>query len=202
MRGTKCELKSDIVVCAVEGNCVSGMLADPQPEEARFFSHVEYNSLGIVHCLTQSREKNGITFFPRRHPCGLSILEISDSDADAAWPSKLYCQLTPELVQRAQKEAKTNHLLELVQPAISALYPRLVVDQAHTVNQWIENMLPLFYPGYIGHLRSFLHYQESTRHRIYYCGDYLAQALVEGACHSGTRVAESISSHWASRHGS
>jgi len=201
VRGTRHELKSDIVVCAVEGSRVLGMLADPWPEEAAFFSHVRYNALGVVHLLTPGQKRNGVTFFPRASPDGLSILEISDYQADGARGSKLYCQLTPEMVQRAQREAKTDELFELVEPAISRLCSPLTADRAHIVNQWIEHMLPVFYPGYIGHLRSFLQRQESAPQRVYYCGDYLAQALVEGACYSGARVAERIAAHWPARRG-
>lgn len=198
IRGEKHEIKSDLVVCAVEGSRVPDLIADPDQQETAFFSSVKYNSLGIVHVLSRNREKTGVTFFPRQHPGGLSILEISDSGADAAWPSKLYCQLAPELAEQAQNEAKTDNLFELIQPTLLAQCPGLGTDREHIVNQWIENMLPLFYPGYIGKLSAFLQYQENTRHRIYYCGDYLSQALLEGACLSGFRAAENIALHWDS----
>ena len=58
--------------------------------------------------------------------------------------------------------------------------------------QRIENMLPLFYPGYLKELSTFERYQTSGTKRIYYAGDYMSHALLGGACRSGEDVAQAI----------
>jgi oxygen-dependent protoporphyrinogen oxidase len=69
---------------------------------------------------------------------------------------------------------------------------------AHT-EQWIEHKLPLPYPGYVAHLARFRAWQESGPRRVYFCGDYLAQALVTGACASGAATASLVARHWSGK---
>ena len=63
--------------------------------------------------------------------------------------------------------------------------------------QRIENMLPLFYPGYLKELNAFKQYQASGKKQIYYAGDYMSHALLGGACRSGEEVAQAIIAAYA-----
>ena len=64
-------------------------------------------------------------------------------------------------------------------------------------SQWIDAMLPLFPPGYAAKMAEFRRRQAETQRRIYYCGDYLAQALVTGAAASGARAARQLNMDWS-----
>lgn len=80
--------------------------------------------------------------------------------------------------------------------ATRRLYPALDEELAYSVNQWIEYMLPVFYPGYIAEMNKFVSAQAEEKRSIYYCGDYLSQALVGGACSSGKHTADTIIRHY------
>jgi oxygen-dependent protoporphyrinogen oxidase len=67
----------------------------------------------------------------------------------------------------------------------------------HVVQQRIQNMLPLFYPGYLKELSAFERYQTNSRKQIYYAGDYLSHALLGGACRSGEDIAQAVISNWS-----
>ena len=68
----------------------------------------------------------------------------------------------------------------------------LDISDWEIVEQRIENMLQLFYPGYLKKLSAFEQYQGSGKKQIYYAGDYMSHALLGGACRSGEEVAQSI----------
>ena len=191
-KGQEKQIDSAIVVCAIEGKGVSDLITEPVEAEKKFFESIKYNSLGVVHAKVISDEKPDVTFFSGEVCRELSIVEIS-KDKDI---SKLYCQLSPELSEKVKNEACTEQLYSVIKESLLALYPALKIDEQTVINQWIENMLPVFYPGYIKKIAEFQLHQEALPHGVYYCGDYLSQALVEGACQSGRHVAETISSHW------
>lgn len=190
--GQEEERSSDLVVVAVEGARVAGMLTEPTDEEHRFFAKVRYNSLGVIHAESHRPLPSRLTFFSRSHPSGLSILEIAGNGPR----SRIYCQLAPESVLQALRERRTGALYGMTCHAIERICPELRIESATVVNQWIEHMLPTFYPGYLEHVRAFLERQRATPRRVYFCGDYLAQALVEGACYSGESVAGDVARHW------
>jgi oxygen-dependent protoporphyrinogen oxidase len=56
----------------------------------------------------------------------------------------------------------------------------------------------VFYPGYARSITAFRDRQSAARRRVYFCGDYLAQALITGAAASGERAARDIAGHWGS----
>jgi oxygen-dependent protoporphyrinogen oxidase len=103
--------------------------------------------------------------------------------------SKLYCQLSPELSQKLKDEGLTSQLYAEIKETLINYCPGLEIDEGSVVNQWIDHMLPVFYPGFIKKIVKFQQYQEHAPRNIYYCGDYLSQALVEGACQSGNHTA-------------
>ena len=105
--------------------------------------------------------------------------------------------LSPEAV----KKLKTQPVVEGELPPIWNDLPddvarHLELGYGHVVQQRIENMLPLFYPGYLKKLSTFERYQTSEKKLIYYAGDYLSHALLGGACRSGEDVAQAVISDW------
>jgi oxygen-dependent protoporphyrinogen oxidase len=79
---------------------------------------------------------------------------------------------------------------------VRELHPTLDRDCIDRHSQWLERMLPVFYPGYARAMAAFRDRQSAARKNVYFCGDYLAQALVTGAAASGERVARDIIGHW------
>jgi protoporphyrinogen/coproporphyrinogen III oxidase len=185
------EIVSDITVCAVEGALAANLISEPEPAEVKLFEAIKYNPLGIVHAKVKTNEKMNITFHAKDIDSEISIVDVNETNGD----STLYCQMSPELSRKVKDAEDTSRLFSRVQSGLQKKYPGIEVDENTVVNQWIENMLPVFYPGYIKKIGAFQKYQEDMPRLTYYCGDYLSQALVEGACKSGNHVAKNIIKH-------
>jgi oxygen-dependent protoporphyrinogen oxidase len=192
--------QTDLVVVATEGARAAALLAPIEPEEARFFATVRYNSLGIVHYALQGDVDPLLRFIDRAEGSTLATFQQLPAAPDAGRPrAQLYCQLTPEATRAAREGRRTSALAGMIHADVCRLFPdldRRVI--AHT-EQWIEHKLPMPMPGSIADLTRFRAWQEGAPHRVYFCGDYLAQALVTGACASGAATARLIARHWPRR---
>ena len=198
INGKTQEIVSDITVCAVEGAFASRLISEPEQAEEKLFEAIRYNSLGVVHAKIKTNEKTNITFHAKALDSEISIIDISEVNGDL----KLYCQLSPELskqIKDNKDNGDTSRLYSVVKKGLEKYYPDIEIDEQTVINQWIENMLPVFYPGYIKKITEFQQYQQEAARLTYYCGDYLSQALVEGACQSGNHVANNITRHWLSK---
>ena len=91
----------------------------------------------------------------------------------------------------------TERLDQLVARRVRELYQNLDRDCADIHRQWIPHMLPIFYPGYARAMAAFRDRQSAARRQVYFCGDYLAQALITGAAASGERAARDILRYWS-----
>jgi len=187
-------LHADVVVCATEGARAGALLANPQPEQQRMLAAVRYNSLGIVHVALQGDVPPLLEFAPRQSASRIATWQ--QTPARAGSPAGLYCQLTPEAVQEAIATQRTEQLRELLWPEIQARLPDVEKRVIHTVNQWIAHKLPVFYPGYGMRVWEFLQWQQTGRQQVYFCGDWLSQPLLNGACRSGNDVAALVRKHW------
>jgi oxygen-dependent protoporphyrinogen oxidase len=192
INGKTQEIVSDITVCAVEGAFASRLISKPEQAEEKLFEAIRYNSLGVVHAKIKTNEKANITFHAKALDSEISIIDISESNGIL----KLYCQISPELSKKAKDDGETTRLFPIIRKGLQKYYPDIEIDEQTVINQWIENMLPVFYPGYIKKITEFQQYQQEAPRLTYYCGDYLSQALVEGACQSGNHVAKNITRHW------
>lgn len=190
--GQDCSLDADIVVCATEGAKAHELVVNKTPEEAVFMSKIRYNSLGIVYHVLKRNPDHAITFYTRDHPSPLAILETVPERNNKP---HLFCELAPETVRQVAKESAQDRMDQLIIDDTRKHYAALDQELDYSVNQWIEHMLPVFYPGYIAPLKQFIEYQSTGSQSVYYCGDYLSQALIGGACESGKRVAELICKH-------
>lgn len=191
--GQNKSMQVDIVICATEGAKVRNLVVNKTVEEAAFMEKIRYNSLGIVYHILKQSPEHGITFYTRDHPSPLAILE---SVPERNNKPHLFCELSPEMVKQVIREREQENMDQLIIEDTRKRYTNLDQELDYSINQWIEHMLPVFYPGYITPLKKFVNYQNSSPQSIYYCGDYLSQALVGGACDSGKRVAEIIGKYY------
>jgi len=81
-------------------------------------------------------------------------------------------------------------------PEITMRVPDIDRRVIHTVNQWIDHKLPVFYPCYGRQVAQFVQWQAAQKQSLYFCGDWLAQPLLNGACRSGWDVAGAVLGHW------
>lgn len=185
-------LDANIVVCATEGVKIRDLVANKTAEETAFMDKIRYNSLGIVYHVLKFDPEHAITFYTRDHPSPLAILEAVPERNNKP---HLFCELAPETVRQVSNESAQDRMDKLIIGDTRKRYAALDQELDYSVNQWIEHMLPVFYPGYIAPLKQFIEHQRAGPQSIYYCGDYLSQALIGGACDSGKRVAELIIKH-------
>jgi oxygen-dependent protoporphyrinogen oxidase len=188
--------EASIVICATEGSLAAMLFPGLPADDRAFFAGVCYNPLGIVHYRLNRQVEPAMKFFAREAAGAISTWQqVPGNDATGQAP-QLYAQLSPEAAEEARLRGKTDRLDELVEERVRELYPDLDTDCTDRHSQWIECMLPVFYPGYAGAMAVFRERQSSARRNVYFCGDYLAQALVTGAAASGERTARDIVSHW------
>lgn len=188
--------EADLVVCATEGSLASGLFADLDPETRAFFAGVRYNSLGIVHYRLNRQVEPAMQFFTRAAAGPVATWQQVPGNETTGEAAQLYAQLSPEAVREAIERGMTDRLDELVSDRVRALYPGLDRDCADLHNQWIARKLPVFYPGYARSMSDFRERQSASPKKVYFCGDYLAQALITGAAASGERAARDIANHW------
>lgn len=185
--------EADIVICATEGARAAALLANPLDDEMEMLTHVRYNALGVMHYAVQGEVRGGIEFAPRRARTRIATYQQLPAMPGAGRPlAQLYCQLTPEAIDEARRDGRQQTLDMLVRDELRTRIADIDTRIVATVNQWIEYKLPVPYPGYAGRVARFLHWQAAAPRDVYFCGDYLAQALVTGACHSGEQVARQI----------
>jgi oxygen-dependent protoporphyrinogen oxidase len=185
---------ADIIVCATEGAKIKDLVTNKSPEEEDFAGKVRYNSLGIVYHVLKNSAEHGLTFYTQDHSSPLAILE---SVPERNNKPHLFCELAPETVKNVEEAGWQDIMDEMIIEDSRALYPALDSELDYSVNQWIEHMLPVFYPGYITHLDKLSVYQSSTPNSVYYCGDYMAQALVGSLTDEYWRVG--CSTIWGTR---
>ena len=184
---------ADFVVCAVPGDLVPGMVSGLKEPDRQFFKQVRYNSYGAVHYLLNTSLKEKMSFFDRRTSKGVSVFQQTSKGPNQ---TQVYAQLSPEAVEEAMKLAPMVPLEKQIEERIKELCPELESNSIARQDQWIERMLPLFLPGYCQQMSEFRQKQAAFPRRIYYCGDYLAQALVNGAVASGQMTAKILLEHW------
>lgn len=187
-------LQADLVVCATEGALAGALLQGAGPEHRGMLAAVRYNSLGIVHYALQGELPRAMEFATRRQATRIATWQ--QSPGGPGQPALLYCQLTPEAVHEAQAQGLSGDLDRLIGDEVRARVPGLDARLQHRHNQWIAHKLPTFYPGYLARVRAYLDWRAGQPQRLYLCGDYLSQALLNGACASGQQAADLVTAHW------
>lgn len=187
----------DLVVCAVEGSLVRSLVQGLSPQDERFFEGVRYNPLDVVHYRLASNVSPAMRLFLRTPDNAIATYQQIPAQPEKGRSAQIYAQLTPEAEVEAQASAAPHAFDQLIQGQMRQLYPDIDRHCVDLHNQRIDRKLPIFYPGYGGTLRAFLDRQAAQRSTVYYCGDYLAQALLTGAVASGDRTARQIHHHWS-----
>ncbi len=191
--------EADLVLCAVEGAHLSSLIRDPRAEESSWFQAVRYSPGGVVHFGGQPRLSPMVRFIDNAASKRLSTIDIADEMTGAgSIQTRVSCYLSPEGVIKVRDQGLESQLTGFIQEDLPADVMTFCKSANAVVEQWIEHMLPVFYPGYLKKLKSFASYQADKRKHIYYAGDYMAQALVGGACRSGLEAAQTIIRHWGS----
>ncbi|MFQ5698542.1 MAG: protoporphyrinogen/coproporphyrinogen oxidase [Myxococcota bacterium] len=194
------EMTADLVVCAVPGSRVLGLVEDLAPAERSFFESVRYTTCCEIHYVLKSPPPAWGRVYTRRHPSPFSSYEQIPGDRDRPGdPPRLFCCLSPQSVEAYRAASPSEEVSEWIRPAVRQLYPRLDEELSEVHTQWWDDMLPEFYPGFIRGLASFLQSLERRpprSRRIYFCGDSLSHAHTGGACASGRRTARSVLEHW------
>ena len=184
---------ADFVVCAMPGDLAPMLIPTLNDADAEFFGQVKYNSYGSVHYLLDRKMDESMCFYARDAAHGVSLLQKTPLGSR----TQIYAQLSPEAVARARSEGSTDQLDQVISKRMSTLCPDVEEHCIERHSQWIERMLPLFQPGYCSALRAFRARQNAAPKQIYFCGDYLYQALVNGAVASGHAASESLARDWS-----
>ncbi|MDF3362457.1 MULTISPECIES: NAD(P)/FAD-dependent oxidoreductase [unclassified Sulfitobacter] len=192
-RGGETEtLTAAYVICALPGDLVPAVMPSLADEDSRFFSQVRYSSYGAVHYLLDCKKEESMQFYSRDAARGVSLFQASP----AGEKTQLYAQLSPDAVARARNEGRTGQLDQMIAERMAAICPELETHCIERHNQWIERMLPMFQPGYCTALRAFRERRNSAPQRVYFCGDYLYQALLNGAVASGHAASGNLVRDW------
>jgi len=185
---------ADFAVCAVEGSLARDLVDAPTQPERAMLDAVRYNALGVVHYGFGTPLPPKMNFAMRGSPSRIATYQqIPAAPANDRPFTQIYCQLTPEAADEAVARGLANNLDVLLRDELRARIPSFDSQLVAVVNQWIARKLPVFYPGYGARVAAFWHWQEDRTRggamRLVYCGDWLSQALLTGACASGERAA-------------
>ena len=181
---------------AIEGDRVTAVFKDLNPEEKAFFDAVTYNPTGIMHYQIDREPSDYMTFFDQATADTIAVYQTEKGDRKEGRVHQVFAQLSPSAVAAATQSGQQADLHSLISERLRILYPDIEADIQDSHGQWIDRMLPLFYVGYLNILHNFLTNRKMKRQNIYFCGDYLSQALVTGAAHSGFRAAADIARDW------
>ncbi|SDV51183.1 protoporphyrinogen/coproporphyrinogen oxidase [Chitinasiproducens palmae] len=183
-------LQADRAVCAVEGVLARELIDAPGQAERGMLGAVRYNALGVVHYGLNRPLPPALCFAMRGMPTRIATYQQLPAAPQAGRPlPQLYCQLTPEAADEAVARGRTGELDSLIRDELRARLPDFDTQVGHVVNQWIPRKLPVFYPGYGRRVAHFQAWQAQADAPVVYCGDWLSQALLTGACASGERAA-------------
>ncbi|MCW3836190.1 protoporphyrinogen/coproporphyrinogen oxidase [Sphingomonas canadensis] len=185
-------IEADIVLCATEGSLAGRLIDTPAQPMRNFLASVRYNGMAIAHAVLDRPLPARQLFLGADHPSRLAIVESVPGSGSPEDPPRLFCELAPELSGEAERDL----------PLSGHIAPHLdgILD-GRTVERWVDQripaMLPLPYPGYAARMKTYRDWQSARPRRVYLAGDYLATALVGGACASGGRTAADIIGHWS-----
>ncbi len=192
-------LAADIVVCALPGNAVAGVVADQTPWEKSFFADVPYAQYAMVAYVLKNRPAKEFdirTFHTRRHQTPISFIKTFPGSERPGDPSRLWLVLAPDR-QRHYLDKDGSNLDRVARHWAKQIYPSLEQDLKEVHEMHADYIIASFPPGQARRVRSLLSVQEAGPKNIYYVGDYLGKATTGGALAIGRRTARKIVEHWA-----
>jgi len=194
---------ADFVVLAVPGTRVSEMLPGLDPVDRAFFDGIRYTrGARIYYALSDRNFAPCARWFTRRSTSRFSLFHAIPQDLlvpeGHVQPGYLQCEFTPQMSEQIAHEGGQSRLDGYARPEIARLYPEVADRIVGAAEQWWDDMLPEWYPGYARSVASFLSRREDLPSRVYYCGDYVSQSHAGGACASGRATAALLQHHWRS----
>ena len=199
--GTIETVECDFVVCAIPGTLVNRVVKSVSDTDRAFFDTVRYNrGARIYYAVDGVQLQPRDTWFTRNSPCKFSLFYAMPTDSlvpeGFKQPQYLQCELSPQLSEAIEAEGGQGRLDSYARDELERLCPEAAGNVTAVAEQWWDNMLTEWYPGYTKGMAVFLKKQDETPSRIYFCGDYLSQSHTGGACASGRRAAETLRNHW------
>ncbi len=200
VNGESLRLEADLVISAIQGTRVNALFPNLDSEDRGFFSSVRYTPVGIVYYLLKQAPQPRHLWFTRNHPSPIVLYQQFDTDTAVPTghlqPPHLYCELSPQVNAQVRRDGGEKALDRYCRDQARKFYPALEQDMYDVVEQWIEEMLPLWQVGYTRAMTAFLARQETTPRTLYFCGDYLSHSHTGGAVASGRRLAKQIAKQW------
>ena len=193
------KLAADIVVCALPGNAVSGVIADQTPWEKAFFADVPYAQYAMVAYELKSKPATEFdirTFHTRRHQTPISFIKTFPGSERPGDPPRLWLVLAPDR-QRHYLDRDGSNLDRVARHWAKQIYPSLEQDLKDVHEMHRDYIIASFPTGQARKVRALLSAQEAGPKNIYYVGDYLGNATTGGALAIGRRTARKIIEHWA-----
>lgn len=191
-------MQADIVVSAVPGDAVVGLIADQASWEKSFFaSGVPYAQFAmIVYVLKEEVEQPGGLYFVRNTQTPLNFYKTYAGDPDRQGrPPHLWVTFSPERVNHYFAEDGSD-LVDRALPYVREVYPTIDDDVKEVVRQYDGYRMPEFPVGQIRRIRDFLYTQESGPKNVYYVGDYLGGPGTGNALAIARRTSRLILDHW------
>jgi oxygen-dependent protoporphyrinogen oxidase len=192
------KLAADIVVCALPGNAVSGVVVDQTPWEKSFFADVPYAQYAMVAYVLKNKPATDFdirTFHTRRHQTPISFIKTFPGSERLGDPPRLWLVLAPDR-QRHYLDQDGSNLDRVARYWAKQIYPSLEQDLKEVHEMHATYIIASFPPGQARKVRSFLSVQEAGPKNIYYVGDYLGNATTGGALAIRRRTARKIVEHW------
>jgi protoporphyrinogen/coproporphyrinogen III oxidase len=193
------KLSADIVVCALPGSAVAGVVADQTPWEKSFFADVPYAQYAMVAYVLKNKpamEFDIRTFHTRRHQTPISFIKTFPGSERPGDPPRLWLVLAPDR-QRHYLDKDGSNLDRVARHWAKQIYPSLEQDLKEVHEMHTDYIIASFPPGQARKVKSLLSIQEAGPKNIYYVGDYLGNATTGGALAIGRRTARKIVEHWA-----
>jgi len=184
----------DAVLVAVEGTRVPEIVPHLDAERRAFFGKIRYTrGARVYYALAGDHARYRALWFARGSPSPVSLYhELPDDPLVPTGhhqPPTIQVELTPQLSQRVAQEGGQKRLDPYVRDAVRAHYPSIDADIVGIAEQWWDDMLPEWYPGYARAVADFLARAGDMAGPVFFCGDYLSQSHTGGACASGRRIA-------------
>ena len=182
--------EADMVLFAVPGTKVLGIADGLDPARRDFFANVRYTPHELpFYKLT--REPEGVpdgVFYPRKEDANIAALGYDKSSTN---PDVMFFRVSMKtsFITRQLDVEHGQHARDMLSLVAKryAQVPPLVEDA--TVSRWRE-ALPLFYPGYLKRLASFVNLPPQPG--VSFAGDYLAGPATGAAYATGQRAAADI----------
>ena len=171
------KLAADIVVCALPGNAVAGVVADQTPWEKSFFADVPYAQYAMVAYVLKNKPATEFdirTFHTRRHQTPISFIKTFPGSERPGDPPRLWLVLAPDR-QRHYLDKDGSNLDRVARHWAKQIYPSLEQDLKDVHEMHANYIIASFPTGQARKVRSLLSVQEAGPKNIYYVGDYLGE---------------------------